>query len=234
MSNGIDKNSLIQLTNKLYQLVLLFPKKEPLRCKMKESADDILADFISLLQKNPRDKNFTIVKNLENNLEILAGFFEVAKAQNWVSPSDMLATQKEYDNLREELEEFKKENLVQRLSQTQGAKAFENEAQEIIQEIPETQDVQNQGISPQVIERKEEGVAVYQTISRKGMSERQEKILAFLKENGNAQVWEVKQILPEVTKRTLRRDFDLLLRKGIIQRMGERNNTFYQLKTEEI
>ena len=62
------------------------------------------------------------------------------------------------------------------------------------------------------------------------MSERQEKILVFLKEQGRAQVWQVKQILPEVTKRTLRRDFENLLKKGIIERIGEKNNTFYQIK----
>jgi predicted HTH transcriptional regulator len=60
--------------------------------------------------------------------------------------------------------------------------------------------------------------------------ERQEKIMAFLKEQGRAQVWQIKQILPEVTKRTLRRDFDNLLKKGLVERIGERNNTFYQIK----
>ena len=39
----MDKNSLIELTNKVYKLTLLFPKKEPLRYKIREVADDILA-----------------------------------------------------------------------------------------------------------------------------------------------------------------------------------------------
>jgi Fic family protein len=34
-----------------------------------------------------------------------------------------------------------------------------------------------------------------------------------------------------VTKRTLRRDFEKMLKEGIIERLGERNNTFYQIKT---
>ena len=54
--------------------------------------------------------------------------------------------------------------------------------------------------------------------------------LEFLKENGRAQVWQVKQIFPEVTKRTLRRDFGNLLKQGIIERIGERNGTFYELR----
>jgi len=38
----MDRNSLIQATNNLYRLTLFFPKKEPLRYKMREVANDIL------------------------------------------------------------------------------------------------------------------------------------------------------------------------------------------------
>ena len=58
---------------------------------------------------------------------------------------------------------------------------------------------------------------------------RQKKILEFLEENGRAQVWQLKQVFPAITKRTLRRDFENLLKQGIIKRIGERNDTFYQL-----
>lgn len=174
----MDRDSLIKLTNSLYRLTLLFPKKEPLRYKMREVADEIL------------------VKPDEKNLEVLDSFFEVATVQNWVSPQDILAIQKEYANLRGEFSLFnkpknKKENPVIELG---PQSIFQNQ---IALEKPE----------------------------------RQEKILAFLRENGRAQVWQVKQILPEVTKRTLRRDFEKMLKEGIIERMGEKNNTFYQLKT---
>jgi len=60
----VDKDFLIKLTNNLYRLTLLFPKKEPLRYKMRELADEILAN---------QD---------EEKLEILNSFFEVAKSQN--------------------------------------------------------------------------------------------------------------------------------------------------------
>lgn len=59
---------------------------------------------------------------------------------------------------------------------------------------------------------------------------RHQKILEILKEKGRVQVWEIKRIFPEVSKRTLRRDFDYLLRQGIIERIGEKNNTFYKIK----
>ena len=43
----MEKKFLLQFTNELYRLTLLFPKKEPWRYKMRELADDILANFLT-------------------------------------------------------------------------------------------------------------------------------------------------------------------------------------------
>jgi len=64
--------------------------------------------------------------------------------------------------------------------------------------------------------------------------ERQEKILSFLRENGRVQVWQIKQLFPEISKRTLRRDFEKMTGEGVLERIGEKNDTFYQLKTNEV
>jgi hypothetical protein len=172
----MKKNSFIKLTNNLYKLTLLFPKKEPLRYKMRELAGEIL------VKPNPQ------------SLEALNSFFEVAKSQNWVSPSDILAIQAEYDNLRKELEGKKVVTAE-----------FKNSEKETTVE-PKTQLF---------------------------LSQRHEKIMSLLEENDQAQVWQVKQFFPEVSKRTLRRDLEYLLKQGVIERVGERNDTFYQLKRHE-
>jgi len=55
----MDPNHLLQITNELYRLTLLFPKKEPLRYKMRELADDILADSLRITnQYEYTDKKF--------------------------------------------------------------------------------------------------------------------------------------------------------------------------------
>lgn len=64
----------------------------------------------------------------------------------------------------------------------------------------------------------------------KSLSERQEKIVEILKHKEKAQVWELQKILPQVTKRTLRRDLDGLLRLRLIERIGAWNAVFYCLK----
>jgi len=171
----MEKNNLIQLTQNLYRLTLLFPKKEPLRYKMRELADDILA------------------KPNEEGLAVLDSFFEVAKTQNWAASQDVLNIQAEYIKIDGEL------------------KAQPSLFTELLQSRSESEDE----------------VAT-------SSPNRQDKILSFLRENGRAQVWQVKQILPEVTKRTLRRDFERLLDQGVVERMGEKNDTFYQLKIREI
>lgn len=63
-------------------------------------------------------------------------------------------------------------------------------------------------------------------------SERVRKILALLKEKEKAQIWEFKKVFPQVSKRTLRRDFEYLLGKGFVERIGEGKNTFYRPKLE--
>jgi len=185
----MDKDNLIKITNKLYQLTLLFPQKEPLRYKIREVADNILANSVS----NPK-----VGKEVLKDIEILNNFFEVAKAQNWVKIQNILELQGEYDKI--------KENLKTAL-----------EKPEVIH-LPQATP-QSRGFSPQI--EVEAQVA--------SNSNRKQKIVEILKEKGQTQVWEMKKVFPEVTKRTLRRDFENLLRQGLIERMGERNNTFYRL-----
>lgn len=182
---NMNRESLIQLTQNLYRLTLLFPKKEPLRYKMREVADEILDRCLrKSLGQNP----------VMDDLEVLDGFFKVAKAQNWVAPAEVLRVQEEYNRIKSEIK-----NLSERSPEL--PEPLKNPEKELAE-----------GCSPQI------------------GSSRQEKILAILKEKGRAQVWQVKQAFPEVTKRTLRRDFENLLKQGIIERRGERNDTFYQLK----
>jgi len=176
----MDRDFLIKLTNNLYRLTLLFPKKEPLRYKMRELADEILANLTAERGETERRTGDGVkLQRPEEKLEILSSFFEVAKSQNWVSLSNILEIQKEYDNLKEEL----KKSL---------------------------------DVRPREVGRTGEIIPG-----------RQQKILEILKEKGRTQVWEIQKIFPEVTKRTLRRDFESLLNQALIERIGERNETYY-------
>jgi Fic family protein len=184
----MNRDYFIQLTTNLYRLTLLFPKKEPLRYKMRELGDEILASLLAFSNNNS-GKSQAAFLTAEKNIEILDSFFEIAKTQNWLSPFDILEIQKGYNTIRDELRGLN------------GAK----------------EDGRNLAIPLQE-----------KTVS---MNERQRKILEILKEKGQAQVWELKDIFPEVSKRTVRRDFKEMLKQGLIERIGEKNETFYRLKS---
>lgn len=64
---------------------------------------------------------------------------------------------------------------------------------------------------------------------KSNLTARQQKIIEFLRQKEKAQVADLQQVLPDVTKRTIRRDLDELLVSGIIVRMGEFNQVFYQI-----
>lgn len=129
---------------------------------------------------------------LLNDLRVLQDFFEIAKAQHWVSLSDISVAQDAYLNLMEELEKTESHSGVR----------------------PRYAGSDPAGSNPAEPE----------------ISDRQKMILEFIKNEGNAQVHEVQEIFPQLTKRTLRRDFEKMLSQGLIVRVGENSNIAYQAK----
>ena len=229
----MQKEEIIELTNKVYKITLLFPKKEPLRYKAREAADEILNNIMSwevIHNSNPvkffvvdKSKKEEIIFETEKNLEILKGYFNVAKWQNWMSYFDILKIEEGYDKIKrdfkkeiESLEKKEEDLKTKELSRFQ--KTGEDSALAAVSVV-------NANAS-QTRAIKEAGDDI--------LNDRQKRILNFLKEKGNAQVWQIKEIFSQVSKRTLRRDFEQLLKKNIIQRIGEKNNTFYKLKEKEI
>ncbi len=183
----MDKEYLIKITNDLYRLTLLFPKKEPLRYKMRELADNILTNIMIIIEgdeKGYKDASFQIKKDIEP-LDI---FFEIAKDQNWTSLDAVVEIQEKYQVIKEEID-----NFIDNLEQ-------------------ETVTVERAVIS-----------------DKPSLNNRQKKIVDLLKKKDKIQVNEVQEFLPDVTKRTLRRDFDALIKKGVLKRMGKANLTFYAL-----
>lgn len=188
----MNKKDIIELTNKVYKLTLLFPKKEPLRYKIREVSNRILENSVNLENLNqPRQggDNFLIFET-KKNLEIISSYFEVTKWQNWVSYFDILEIKEKYDKIKSDLLELKS--------------VEKPKAEQIL-------------------------VQIKKPAFDKGLDKRKEKILDILREKEKIQVWELNKILPDVSKRTLRRDFEQLLKQGLVQRIGERNNTFYKL-----
>jgi len=95
INNPMDKNTLLQLAKEIYQLTLLFPTKEPLRYRLREIADEIIAVFIS--QRN------NYLQDIQSQIEILDSFLDIAANQNWTAPARITALQQSYRDIAREL-----------------------------------------------------------------------------------------------------------------------------------
>lgn len=185
----MDKDYLIQTTNSLYRLTLLFPKKEPLRYRMRNLSNEIVSNLIFLSQfaqgirQSERQQVIEISNKILKDFDILDSFFEIAKNQNWISPAELMDIQQSYNKIKEE---YRLPLFVS------SAVSY---------------------TKPKIVEK----------------NPRYQKILVYLKERGKAQVSDLQAVIPDVSKRTIRRDFESLLKKGKVARIGERNETFYQL-----
>jgi hypothetical protein len=62
------------------------------------------------------------------------------------------------------------------------------------------------------------------------LNTRQARILELMRNKDKTQVWELQKLFPDVTKRTLRRDMDDLLKRSLILRQGEWNEVSYQIR----
>lgn len=222
----MEKEDIIKITTKLYKTTLLFPKKEPLRYKAREVADDILKNLITIDSLNsPNPGSFAKVSQLqykelifmlEKDLEVLNSYFEIAKYQNW-SYFDTFELQQEYGKIGQQLKTEISKIEVQNKENELGNPYFKS------QELPFKKTESESKVS--VLQ--ENGQKRFE---EKGLGERKERILKILKEKERLQVGDLKKVFPDFSKRTIRRDFHDLLKKGLIQRRGERNNTFYYLR----
>lgn len=227
----MDRNYLIETTKEIYRLSLFFPRKEPLRYKLREISTEILNNFIRLeihLSLNYNMGGNEEILGLLEEIEVLEAFFIVIKEQNWIKQQDISDILERYKKTKNHIKSFNKQNSFDfykkkaDVSENQD-KLDLNEKSLFVQkkELVIREDNEQEKNQQNHIELKEKTVKV---------SPRQEKIIEYVKSNGKTQVGDIKSFFPEITKRTLRRDFMHLLNQGMIHRIGEKNNTFYIIK----
>ena len=179
-----------------------FSEEEPLKFKIREKANDILADLIlcagNPVKIAPADKKRTI-ENILRNIAVIKGYFKVAESQEWIDPRNFLVLEEEYNRIKGEIEdqdqEPKKEDHSSEKPHIEKIVVLENTEQESNE-----------------------------------LSDRQEKVLQLLKQQDEMRVGELIKNFTNVSKRTLQRDLEILTAKGFINRNGKHNGIFYQFK----
>ncbi len=197
----------IKISSVAYKILEYFPEQDPIKNKAKEKVLDIM-EKLSLvlgtdgwvsLQKD-KDSNQLII-----DIDVFLSYLEIAKTQRWLDQMNYLIISKEYIELKKEI--LQKPNLRNSIS------------------IDSSQITNHKLQTNPEIQRSE----VQNNKNDKELTERQKKIIEILKNNQEAQVSDIIRFLPNITKRTIRRDLDGLLSSGVVVRVGEWNKIFYQV-----
>lgn len=196
------REKFLKITNAAYKVIDFFPESDPLKIRAKDKALTIMENLTLIsgtsgwasLQKE-KAKTQAI-----EDINVLLGYFWIAKSQGWLSAVNCLIISNEYEKIKKEIEPV----------------------QELTQELP--------GLGKLIFKEATQEKEISQNPPSAKLTARQEKILDFLTKNEKAQVMDLKKILPDVTKRTIRRDLDELLQGGKIERLGEFNQVVYRIK----
>lgn len=204
----MEKSYIIKLTVVLYRVTELFPKREPLKFSLRKKANDILAGFVLCFCNNSvifikADRQKTL-QSILKNIEVVQTFFSLAESQDWLRPENFLVLKQEYGKVAKQAEQA----LI------------------VDKEMIEREPIIKEPVK-KVVNVKRQQIA---SASFANLKSRHKQIMKFVKSKGAVQVKDVKEILPEVTKRTLRRDFDFLLKGGFVERRGDKNTTEYLVK----
>lgn len=238
----MDKNTLVQFAKNIYEITLLFPKKEPLRHYLRQTADEAVAELV--IKKND------YAETLCRLFELADIQLEIAAGQNWVSPERVASLRdcleqmsREFIAQKEAIPAFAEEKYADKSCLGEAPAAPQNDAPiagpnfvlvpsespaSLIPNLP--RDLAPAGEPATAGEEESENRDSGQISLTAAQIARQNRIAEFLKEKGRAQVWEIQNIFPRVSKRTIRRDFRSMLEQGLIERTGERNTTAYKLK----
>jgi len=247
----VDKGYIKQTTTNLYEATRLLPDKEPLKFFIREKGCQILADsflFFSKRSLTPQTKKKNELSESKqavlDNIEILISYFGLAKAQKWVDKKEMIALEGRYNNIKDFIKgaEIKKTPekdpifsiKVRPIGQSEQNGQFNQNKREEQGNYSEMAEKTSQ------IDQIEQENETKEWPQKENYSEvpspapknnRTERILEIIRSKQKARIAELKRIFPQVSKRTLRRDFEILLSRGLVERIGEGKGTFYTIKS---
>ncbi len=200
------EENFIKIINKTYKLIDFFPEGDPLKNKTKDRVLSILENFtlISGAQGWASIQKERTSLQVLSDIEILENYLKLAKYQGWIDNINFLILTREYHVMKSKIQ-LPKEAVKNRLETILGS---ENSVKLLVSKKELSSDS-----------------------TAENYSERQRKILKMLHEKGKIQVSDIVKEIPNITKRTVRRDLDDLLKRGEIIRSGEWNKIFYKTRT---
>ena len=221
----MNRNFFIRLTFAVHRVADAFLQEE-LKQEIKEAANTVLADLIVFVEKDgvSREKKYELAHQITRQIDVLLVYLDRAKREGWVHSENFSVLELEYGRLKDFLEVFESvEGADEETSAYSQKNSKPYRKAGATEEKAEQARPNHAGPRPTSSNNHEQGT----------LTDRQRKIIEFLKRKDTAQVWELQKILPQVTKRTLRRDLDSLLQLDLVERKGEWNSVVYELKEKD-
>lgn len=255
----MDKQIITELARNIYKLTLFFPNREPLRYKLRETVDQVIYEFL-MEKKDYLDNICRYLEVIDSYLDIAASQDWTAPARINALKEDFASlSYLVKQSLSRESDSKISETLPHSAVDRRAAVSIDVIEKPVVCPAPQKNignvlpsvALKSEIILPEAALRHSAdlpvgGITTPDAESRlsddlpedginndfltSGQIARQNRIAEFLKEKGSAQVWEIQKIFPQVSKRTIRRDFRSMLEQGLIERTGERNTTAYKMK----
>lgn len=204
----MTKEYFVKLTVALYKVTNLFPENEPLRYQIRQKSLEILS---SLIGENPQITT-SHIQELSRNIEILCRYFEIAQAQNWVDKKNLEILAREYRKIQEDFLEREK-----------------------IHSETSSHSQKNREKTPSIFKKKRIQKTSQGSKNKKTTpTERKIKILELLKHKNTLTLSEIKNLFFQVSQRTIRRDMEDLIKKGLVarKRIGQKDVRYTLIKTD--
>lgn len=235
------EDKILKLTNTVYKILEFFPESDPLKNRAKDKALVIMENLILLDEATPQSgASLARLEEARRDIDILLGYLWIGKTQGWLNSVNCLIITGEYEKIKKKFAPVielpqqisgAEESLPEEEYMQAGFRdGLDSGAEELDAGEEDFFDF-SEDLALQDVERDE--AVVFSDDNAKFSHEltaRQKKIIDFLTSNERAQVMDLKKMLPDITKRTIRRDLDELMELGKIVRFGDFNQVFYQIK----
>ena len=228
--NDLEKRA-FDLCSAVYRLLRLFPENEALGRQIKETANIVTAEILSV-ERIGRKMPLTVpaafvqetfsemLLSAIRNIEKLIGLLWIAKSQDWLHPTNFDVLITSYAKIQEMLASREIASPVA----VSEAKSLEKV---VVKPPPVESFVQEEPLRERPLVRPSKPAASV----RKELNPRQKKLLEIIRKQGEAKMGDFLEFFKDtVTERTLRNDLRDLAEQGLIRAEGEYKTRKYYIK----
>lgn len=213
------QKKVFELTLAVYRVTDFFPQNEALRRHIREKANDVfgMCSEYSFSLSGGEDSVMVLAK-----IESLKGYLNIARSLRYVKPINLSILEREY--------EYIAGFFTQELGKREDLHTWEEFAKKEKDISPKDKGIVVSDKPKSVINQAPKTPVVRETSG--GVNERQERILAYIKEASQAKISDFFTFFADISSKTIQRDLQDLVAKNILKKEGEKRWTIYTLATK--